>query len=148
MLDGLMVANVDAFTAFVDDPWTVGEVAAQNALSDVLAKGVDPTHAMAIVTVPEDRAPEDTLAAVMAGVRRALDAAGVQLLGGHTMTGPKLTVGLSVWAHHQGPLWALSGAVPGDVLVNTRPLGTGVLFHADMAGQAPSAWREKAAVPT
>jgi selenide,water dikinase len=136
------VQNLDAFTAFTDDPWLVGRVAAENACSDVYAKGIVPQAAMAFVQVPADEPDrEELLFQVMSGVRHALDAAQIDLLGGHTMLGPDaspLVVGLSVTAHTDAPdaLWTLDGARVGDALMLSRPLGTGVLFHADMAGRA------------
>jgi len=134
---GLAVQNLDAFTAFTDDPYLVGKAAAHNATSDLYAKGVDPGHAMAFVQIPEDVDAEEVLFQVMSGLRAALDPEGVVLLGGHTLVGDKLIVGLAVTAHTERTLWSLSGAKPGDALMLTRPLGTGALFHADMAGRAP-----------
>ncbi|MCB9675539.1 MAG: selenide, water dikinase SelD [Alphaproteobacteria bacterium] len=135
--DQLVVQNVDAFTAFTDDPYLVGVAAGHNATSDLYAKGIDPTHAMAYVQIPEDEDPEEALFQVMSGLRAALDPDGVALLGGHTLLGEKLVVGLAVTAVTGATPWPLDGARPGDALVLTRPLGTGVLFHADMAGRAP-----------
>ncbi|MEZ4322151.1 MAG: selenide, water dikinase SelD [Myxococcota bacterium] len=132
----LVVQNLDAFTAFTDDPWVVGVAAAHNATSDLYAKGIDPEHAMAFVQIPEHEDPEEALFQVMSGLRAALDPDGVALLGGHTVVGEKLVVGLAVTAHTDRVPWSLDGARPGDAIVLTRPLGTGVLFHADMAGRA------------
>ncbi len=137
------VQNFDAFTAFTDDPWLVGRVAVENACSDVYAKGLVPQVAMAFVQIPADEPDrEELLFQVMAGIRAGLDPVGIALLGGHTMLGPDagpLVVGLSVTAHTSTPdaLWPLAGAQPGDALLLSRALGTGVLFHADMAGRAP-----------
>lgn len=135
--DGVQtVQNLDAFTAFTDDPYVVGQAAAHNATSDLWCRGVRPRYAMATVTVPGDDHTEEVLFQVMAGVRAALDADGVSLLGGHSTVGEMVMVGLAVTGH--GPArWPLGGAKPGDTLLLTRPLGTGVLFHADMAGRAP-----------
>jgi len=141
----LVVQNVDAFTAFVDDPWLVGRVAALNAMSDLFAKGCDPRYALAVVNIPEDEAPEEALFQVLSGARTALDAAGATLLGGHTTVGPKLTVGFAITGFSpEGALWAAGGLRPGDALILTRGLGTGVLFHADMAGLARGPWMEAA----
>jgi len=141
--DQLLVANLDAFTAFVDDPWLVGRVGAHNALSDLHASGVRPRYAMALVTIPDDAEPEETLFQVMSGVRKSLDEDGVTLVGGHTTVGPDLVVGLSVWGSASA-LWPKGGLRVGDLLVLSRPLGTGVLFHADMAGRATGAWMREA----
>ena len=140
----VLLATVDAFRAFTDDPWLVGRVAAVNAVSDVLAKGGRARHALALVTLPE--APpggaEELLFQVLAGIRAALDPLGISLVGGHTTTGPELFVGLSVTGEldaDEAPL-PLSGLRPGDRLVLTKPLGSGVLLAADMQGRAPGAW--------
>jgi selenide,water dikinase len=144
----VLLATIDGFRAFTDDPYLVGRVAAVNALSDVHAKGGTPRHALALVTVPESDGPrgEATLVQVLAGVRAALDPLGVSLVGGHTTTGPELFVALAVTGSlepGQRPL-PLDGARPGDVLVLTKPLGTGVVFAADMRGAAPGAVVEAA----
>jgi len=141
---GVLLATVDAFRAFCDDPWLVGRVAAVNALGDIFAKGGRPRHALALVTVPEAdaRGGEETLHQVLAGVRAALDPLEVSLVGGHTTRGPELFVGLSVTGDlppGQGPL-PLDGARPGDRLLLSRPLGSGVLFAADMQGLAKGGW--------
>jgi selenide,water dikinase len=139
----VLIATVDGFRAFTDDPWLVGRVAAVNAVSDVYAKGGRPRHALAWVTLPEGdaRRAESTLAQVMAGVRAALDLLGVSLVGGHTTTGAELQVGLAVTgelAPGDAPL-GLAGLVPGDRLILTKPLGTGVVLAADMQGRASGA---------
>jgi selenide,water dikinase len=144
----LLLATLDAFRAFADDPWLVGRVAAVNAASDVFAKGGRPRHALALVTVPE-REParaEETLYQVLAGMRAGLDPLGVSLVGGHTTAGGELFVGLAVLgelAPGEPPL-ALGGARPGEDLVLTKPLGTGVVLAADMRGLARGVWLEAA----
>jgi selenide,water dikinase len=145
---GLLLATLDAFRAFADDPWLVGRVAAVNAASDVFAKGGTPRHALALVTVPErdPRRAEEALHQVLSGVRAALDPLGVSLVGGHTTVGPELFVGLTVLgrlAPGEAPL-ALAGARAGEDLVLSKPLGTGVLLAADMRGLARGAWLEAA----
>ncbi len=145
---GLLLATIDAFRAFTDDPWLVGRVAAVNAASDVFAKGGRPCHALALVTVPErdPRRAEETLHQVLAGVRAALDPLGVSLVGGHTTVGPELFVGLTLLGRLDAgePPLALAAARPGDTLVLTKPLGTGVLLAADMRGLARGPWIEQA----
>ena len=137
-----LLASVDAFPAFTDDPWLVGRVAARNAISDLQAKGVAPRLALAHVAVPEDADPEEALFQVLSGVRHELDALGCTLGGGHTTVGSRLHVGLSVIGFTASPagLVPKGGARPGDVLVLSDALGTGVLFHADMAGRAAGPW--------
>ena len=141
---GLLLATVDAFRAFTDDPWLVGRVAAVNAASDVFAKGGRPRHALALVTVPErdPQRAEETLHQVLTGIRAALDPLGVSLVGGHTTVGAELFVGLTVLGRLDPgePPLALAAARPGDRIVLTKPLGTGVVLAADMRGLAHGAW--------
>ena len=144
----VVLATVDAFRAFADDPWLVGRVAAVNAVSDLLAKGARPRHALAVVTVPRGTPGqnEEVLYQVLAGVRAALDPLGVSLVGGHSTAGPELFVGLSVTgdAAPGGRVLGLGGLEPGDLIVLTKPLGTGVLLAADARGLAASRWMEAA----
>jgi selenide,water dikinase len=142
----VVLATVDGFRAFSDDPWLVGRVAAVNAVSDVYAKGGRPRHALAWVTLPEAEGAgsERMLVQVMAGVRAALDPLGVSLVGGHTTTGPELQVGLAITgelAPGEPPL-GQGGLAPGDRLVLSKPLGSGVLLAADMQGRARGEWIE------
>jgi len=134
-----VLATVDAFRAFTDDPWWVGRVAAVNAISDVLAMGGRARHALALVNVPEEDADraEETLFQVLSGVRAALDPLGVSLVGGHSTSGGDLYVGLSVMGDPEGEPLPRSGLAPGDRLVLTKALGTGVLLAADMRGLLP-----------
>jgi selenide,water dikinase len=136
-----LLATIDAFRAFTDDPWWVGRVAAVNAVSDVLAKGGRARHALALVNVPEaDPArAEETLYQVLAGVRAALDPLGVSLVGGHTTQGSELYVGLAITGALDGDPLTASGLVAGQRLVLTKPLGTGALLAADMRGLLPGA---------
>jgi len=140
-----VVASLDAFPAFTDDPWLVGRVAAVNACSDLYATGVAPRVAQALVTLPhaaEGDAAEELLIQVLAGARAALDAEDVLLLGGHTNTGPELVVGFHVEGiAGSGSELLLKAAVePGDALVLTKPLGCGVLLAADRMGLCPGRW--------
>ena len=137
-----VVASLDAFPAFTDDPWLVGRVAAVNACSDLYATGIAPRVAQALVTLPQTadgEAAEELLVQVLAGARAALDAEDVLLLGGHTNTGPELVVGFHVEGiAADGHSLLLKGAVqPGDDLVLTKPLGCGVLLAADRMGLCP-----------
>lgn len=145
-LDGerAVVASVDAFRFFSGDAYLVGRVAAVNAASDLLAKGVAARFAQALVAVPDrlDTASrEEFLFQTLAGARAAFEQLGVTLLGGHTTTAPEPWVGFHVegLAARDG-LLLKSGARPGDALVLTKPLGTGVVLYADMRGRARAAW--------
>jgi len=140
--------NIDVIRAFGDDPWLVGRVAASNALSDLHAKGGIPRHAQAIIGLPElpPSNAQEILFQTLAGLRSILDTQGVSLLGGHTTIGDALTVGLSVTGDGlaEADLLRQTGAQPGDVLLLTQPLGTGVVLAADMQGLARGAWIEAA----
>jgi selenide,water dikinase len=148
----VMVTSLDAFRAFTDDPYLVGKVGAANAASDLLAKGVTPRYALALVALPQDAAPEDNeemLVEVLVGARETLDHLNITLLGGHTMTTPELVVGFTIdgLASLEGKgdgLLRIDGLKPGQRLILTKALGTGVLFHADMQGQARGPWIERA----
>jgi selenide,water dikinase len=131
-----VLATLDAFRAFTDDPWWVGRVAAVNAVSDVLAMGGRARHALALVNVPEEEGTRaaETLFQVLSGMRAALDPLGVALVGGHSTSGGELYVGLSVLGSAEDEPFAASALVAGDRLVLTRALGTGVLLAADMRG--------------
>ena len=133
----VLLATVDGFRAFTDDPWLVGRVAAQNAASDVDATGGVARHALAWVTVPDGPGAEEALYQVMAGVRRELDARRISLLGGHSTVGPELMVGLAVLGDlsPEQMLLAKAGLQAGDRLILTKPLGTGVALAADMQGR-------------
>jgi selenide,water dikinase len=136
----LLVSSLDGFRAFVDDPHLVGRVAAVNALSDVLAKGARPRYALAFVAIPQEadeEEAEETLYQVLSGARSVLDESRVTLLGGHTTTAPELLVGFSVDGFAASPsLLSMDRLVPGDRLLLTKRLGTGVLLRADMLGRA------------
>ena len=140
-----IVASLDAFPAFTDDPWLVGRVAAVNACSDLHATGVTPRFAQALVTLPQEadgETAEELLIQVLAGARAALDPEGVLLLGGHTNTGPELVVGFHVEGVPEDcrDLLLKSRGRPGDALVLTKPLGSGVLLAADRMGLCPGRW--------
>jgi selenide,water dikinase len=142
----VVVASIDGFRPFCDDPFLVGRVAAVNAASDLWAKGATPRFALAQVTVPDadpERA-EEVLFQLLAGARVALDADGIALVGGHTTSGDELQVGFAIWGAPGATLLRLGGLAPGDRLLLTKALGTGVLFHADMRGLARGPWVEAA----
>jgi len=136
----LIVSSIDAFRAFLDDPYLVGRVAALNSLSDIHAKGASPRYALALVAVPKDASDdeqEEILFQVLSGARAVFDQNRVALVGGHTTTAPELLVGFSVdGLALSSKLLTIDQLQPGDVLVLTKRLGTGVVLHADMLGRA------------
>ncbi|MDH3743982.1 MAG: selenide, water dikinase SelD [Acidobacteriota bacterium] len=141
----VVVSSIDAFRAFTDDPYLLGRVAAVNAVSDLQAKGVRPRYAQALVALPQDRADEtneESLVQILAGARTVLDLLGVTLLGGHTLTAADALVGFHVEGivASETELLGIDRLEPGQELILTKALGTGVLFHADMKGMARGSW--------
>lgn len=141
------VQSVDWFPAFLDDPWTLGRVAANHALGDLWAMGAGPQSALALATLPpaaEDPLQEE-LFQLLSGALDVLRRHGAVLAGGHTTEGPELAFGLQVSGlARPDELLRKSGMRPGQALVLTSPLGTGALFAADMRGRARADWIEHA----
>ena len=126
-----IVQTVDFFTPIVDDPFTYGEIAAANALSDVYAMGGRPVTALAIAGFPKEGVDADTIQAIFQGGYSKLREAGVALLGGHTVQDPEIKFGYAVTgAIDPERILTNAGARPGDVLVLTKPLGTGIIATA------------------
>ena len=135
-----LVQTVDFFTPVVDDPYQFGLIAAANSLSDVYAMGGRPLCAMNIVTFPAGKMDIGILREVLRGGLDKLREAGVALVGGHSVTDPELKYGLSVTGVvHPDRIWTNEGARPGDRLVLTKPLGTGIVNTAIKAGEASAA---------
>jgi selenide,water dikinase len=140
-LDGerALVQTVDFFTPIVDDPDVYGRIAAANALSDVYAMGGRPLTALAIAGLPKDL-DRAIAAQIFAGGNAMLEHAGVPLLGGHTVQDQEIKFGYAVTGEvHPDRVWSNGGARPGDILVFTKALGTGVIATALKAGCAPDA---------
>ncbi len=132
-----LVQTVDFFTPVVDDPYTFGQVAAANALSDIYAMGAKPLTALAIAAFPAS-GETDIIGAVFRGGLDKLREAGVALLGGHTVQDREIKFGYAVTGV-VNPARVLSnaGARPGDVLLLTKPIGTGVIATAIKYNRAP-----------
>jgi selenide,water dikinase len=134
-----LVQTVDFFTPIVDDPVAYGRIAAANALSDVYAMGGLPLTALAIAAFPKD-GDRDVLSAIFRGGLQALDEAGVALLGGHTVQDQEIKFGYAVTGEvHPDRVWSNAGARAGDVLILTKPIGTGVIATAIKFGRAGAA---------
>ena len=135
-----VVVSVDALRAFTSDPYRFGRIAAEHAMSDVFAMGASPVAALALVTVPlmGEAQMEEDLRQVMHGAVQTLAARGVALAGGHSMEGLELALGFAVTGRLPGAPFRKSGLVVGDVLVITKPLGTGALLAGAMRGVVPS----------
>ena len=133
--DLALVQTVDFFAPIVDDPYEFGRVAAANALSDVFAMGGEPITAMNIVGFPVGQLPLEVLTDMLRGGQDAVHEAGASIVGGHTITDEELKYGLSVTGTvHPQRLLTNAHAVAGDVLVLTKPIGTGLLSTAAKRG--------------
>ncbi|KAK9840782.1 hypothetical protein WJX81_004350 [Elliptochloris bilobata] len=133
------VQTVDFFPAFVEDPYVFGAIAANHALGDCHAMGARARTALAVAVVPHgpEAKMEAELGQMLAGACRALGAAGCALVGGHSSEGPELALGFSVYGEaEEGALLRKGGLLPGQALVLTKALGTGVLLAADARGHA------------
>lgn len=129
--DRALLATVDFFTPIVDDPATWGAIAAANALSDVYAMGGRPLFCLNLVGWPRDRLPIELLGEVLAGAGEVMERAGCPMVGGHSVDDPEPKVGFAVIGEaHPDRLLTNAGARPGDRLVLTKPLGTGILTTA------------------
>lgn len=129
--DLAIVQTVDFFTPIVDDPYMFGQIAAANALSDVYAMGGRPLTAMNIVCFPSKTLDISLLRDILHGGIDKLREAGVVLVGGHSVDDPELKYGLSVTGTvHPRRLLTKAGAKPGDQLILTKPLGTGIINTA------------------
>jgi selenide, water dikinase len=134
-----LVATVDFLTPVVDDARTWGRIAAQNAVSDVYAMGGRPLTALSIAAFPERDFPAEWAAAIVRGGQAKLHEAGCVLLGGHSVRDPEIKFGYAVTGLvDPGRMFTNAGARPGDVLVLTKALGTGVISTALKAGEAPA----------
>src|SRR4029078_10422689 len=134
-----LVQTVDFFTPIVDDPFLYGQIAAANALSDVYAMGGRPLTALAIAAFPKD-AEREILRSIFAGGLDKLREAEVVLLGGHTVQDPEIKFGYAVTGEvDPARVLANGGAQPGDVLLLTKAIGTGIISTALKFGRAPQA---------
>lgn len=135
-----LVQTVDFFTPIVDDPYLYGQIAAANALSDVFAMGGRPLTALNIVGVPEDTVPPKVLARILRGGAAKAKEAGCVVLGGHTIKNPEPIYGLAVTGIvNPQRLITNAAARPGEVLVLTKPLGTGIITTGIKRGICPPA---------
>ncbi len=131
-----LVQTVDFLTPVVDDPFRFGQIAAANALSDVYAVGGEPYTAMNVCCFPAHTMAPEVLAAILKGGLSKIEEAGAVLCGGHSVEDPEIKYGLSVsGAVDPDKIATNRGLKPGDALLLTKPLGTGVLATALKAGR-------------
>jgi selenide,water dikinase len=129
--DRALVATVDFFTPIVDDPATWGAIAVANALSDIYAMGATPMFGLNLVGWPRDQVPFEVLGDVLRGAAEVAARAGCLILGGHSIDAVEPTFGMAVIGEvHPDRMLTNAGACAGDLLVLTKPLGTGILATA------------------
>ena len=134
-----LIQTLDFFTPIVDDPYLFGQIAATNSLSDVYAMGGKPLTAMNIVTFPICRLAPEVLLAILSGGQQKIAEAGAVMLGGHTIDDDEPKYGLSVTGVvHPDKVLTNAGARPGDALILTKAIGTGVLYTALKAELFPA----------
>jgi selenide, water dikinase len=142
--DLALIQTVDFFTPMVDDPFSFGQIAAVNALSDVYAMGGVPLTALAMVCFPE-RENLDVLGEIMAGGLSKMVEAGCTVLGGHSVQDSEIKFGYSVTGLvHPERVFANSGAKPGDRLILTKALGTGTISTAVKKQEISDRWMQGA----
>jgi selenide, water dikinase len=129
--DVAIIQTIDFITPIANDPYTFGQIAAANSISDVYTMGGKPITAMNVVCFPKDKLDISILREILRGGLDKMNEAGVALMGGHSVTDPELKYGLSVTGTvHPDKLITNSGTRLGDVLVLTKPLGAGVMSTA------------------
>ncbi len=136
--DLALVQTVDFFPPLVNDPYDFGRIAAANALSDVYAMGGEPLTALNIVGFPDKELDFEVLGEILRGGATVCAAAGCTVVGGHSVRDAEVKFGLAVTGRvHPRRVWTNAGARPGDALVLTKPLGSGVLCSAAKSGKLP-----------
>ena len=137
--ENYLLQSVDFFTPIVDDPFTFGQIAAANSLSDIYAMGGTPTHALNIAEFPSEDLPLDILSQIMYGGLDIAKKADILILGRHTIKDPVPKYGLVVTGRvEKGNLTLNSTAKAGDVLILTKPLGSGIIATAIKKGEVHS----------
>ncbi len=139
--DLALVATVDVFTPILDDPYDYGRVAAANSLSDVYAMGGTPRLALSIAAFPRDKLPPEAMSDILRGGIDKAAEGGCLVAGGHTIENPEPVYGLAVIGEvHPDRILTKAGARPGDALILTKPLGTGLIATALRVDEAEPSW--------
>ena len=138
--DLALVTTADFITPPVDDPYIFGQIAAANAIGDIYAMGGRPVTCLNLVAFPSGTLPPEVLQQIVAGALDKITEAGAVLAGGHTIEDDEPKFGLAVnGLVHPERYWSNSAARPGDVLILTKPIGSGVLFNANIKGMVSAA---------
>ena len=134
----VLVVTMDVFTPIVDDPFTFGAIAAANALSDIYAMGANPILALNFAAFPRDTLPLEVLGEIQRGGAEVVLEAGALIAGGHSIDDPEPKYGLAVvGTAHPDAIITNAGARPNDLLVLTKPIGTGIISTAIKHDAAP-----------
>jgi selenide,water dikinase len=147
VVNGLELQTIDGFRAMLDDPYTVGRIAAEHAQNDVFAMGGLPRTAMAWVTVPfaAEALMEEDLYQVMCGAKDVFEKSGADIVGGHSGEGPELAVGFALSGTvHEDDVWNNHRIAIDDALILTKPIGTGVLLAAHGRARCRADWLKAA----
>ncbi len=144
-----MVNTIDFITPPVDDPYWFGQIAAANSISDIYSMGGRPLTALNVVMFPAKKLDMGVLKEILRGGHDKVVEAGAGLVGGHSVEDDEPKYGLCVnGVVHPDKILTNSGAVPGDALILTKPLGSGVLFNAVRSGKLPFAEIERDVLPS
>jgi len=142
--DTAIVQTLDFFTPVVDEAYDFGAIAAANALSDIYAMGAQPLFALNIVGFPSSRLPMSTLQNILLGAREKAREAGISILGGHTIEDHEPKYGMVVTGIvHPNRVLSNAGAQEGDLIILTKPIGTGILSTAVKRGLATNEQQEQ-----
>jgi len=132
-----LVQTVDVFTPSVDDPYTFGQVAAANSVSDIYAMGGTPMTALSVIGFPVRTIPDQVMFDILRGGVDKMKEAGVAIIGGHSINDPEIKAGFAVTGLiDKDRVVTNAGARPGDVLILTKPLGTGIVAFAAQIDRA------------
>ena len=134
-----LVQTVDVFTPSVDDPYTFGQVAAANSVSDIYAMGGTPLTAVSVLGFPVRKVPDEAMSQILSGGIDKMNEAGVAIIGGHSINDSEIKAGFAVTGTIETDKIVTNAAArPGDVLILTKPLGTGIVAFAAQIGRANS----------
>ena len=142
-----LIQSVDQFRSFIDDPYIFAQIASNHCLGDIFAMGAKPHSALAAILLPHNNENiiSDDLYQLLLGATKTLSEADAVLAGGHTGEGAEMAFGLTVNGYVDPEKIMRKGALkPQDILILTKPLGTGILFAADMQGKSRGDWIEQA----
>ena len=132
-----VVQTVDVFTPSVDDPYAFGQVAAANSVSDIYAMGGTPMTAVSVLGFPVRKVPDETMSQILSGGIDKMNEAGVAIIGGHSINDSEIKAGFAVTGTIEtDKIITNAAAKPGDVLILTKPLGTGIVAFASQIGRA------------